>query len=389
MRSLLPLASRIFLAAIGFRLLSAFIGYLANVTLPQFQDQGFTVFAGPHPFWDAFARYDAGWYYNIASSGYTRGLGVPDKLAFFPLYPALMRGLGTLFGSRREDFYFAGIVISWLAFAAAMVMLYKLARLDLDERGARRATLYAAVFPFAYFFGVVYSESLFFLALVTAAYALRTRQWALAAVAGAAMTATRVTGVMALPGLAWLAWQAARVESRRGATGRGDTVKAAAAVAASIAGIGLYSAYNYSVSGDPFAWYDAITRWNYHPGQNPVAMPIAAIWALISRPLQYLSERMAPYDVLNTLAAVTALALVPIIWRRFGAGYALVVLGGMLLPLSSGQLEGLGRYASVQFPIALALASGGSRTRHAITLAAFAILYVICFALFATVHPLF
>jgi hypothetical protein len=369
------------LAAIAFRLLSAFIGYVANSVLPAFQNQGFTVFGRPHPFWDAFARYDAGWYYNIASNGYMRGVGVPDKLAFFPLYPMSMRGLGTLFGSRQEDFYFAGIVISWLAFATAMVMLYKLARLDLDERDARRALLYAAVFPFAYFFGVIYSESLFFLALITAAYALRTKRWALAAIAGAAMTGTRVTGVMAMPGLAWLAWQAA--------SHRRDTSKAVAVVATSFAGIGLYSAYTYRVTGDPFAWYHAITRWNYYPGQNPVAMPLAVMWALLSRPMEYLAERMAPYDVLNTLAAVLALALVPLIWRRFGVGYALIVLGGMLLPLSSGQLEGLGRYASVQFPIALALARGGSMTRHALTLALFAVLYTICFALFVTVHPLF
>lgn len=376
-----PLSSRIFLAAIAFRLVSAVIGYVANTALPPFQNQGFTVFARPHPFWDAFARYDAGWYYNIAASGYMRGLGVPDKLAFFPLYPISMRGLGTLFGSRQEDFYFAGIVISWVAFGGAMVMLYKLARLDLDEQAARRAPLYAAVFPFAYFFGVVYSESLFLLALVTAAYALRTKRWLLAAVAGAAVTATRVTGLMALPGLAWIAWQST--------SGRSNRIKAAAATAASLAGIGLYSLYNYSVTGDPFFWYEAVTRWNYYPGQNPVAMPLAVMWATVSRPMQYLSERMAPYDVLNTSAALLALALVPLIWRRFGVGYVLIVLGGMLLPLSSGQLEGLGRYASVQFPIALALASGASLTRHAIILTVFAVLYTICFALFVTVHPLF
>jgi hypothetical protein len=118
-------------------------------------------------------------------------------------------------------------------------------------------------------------------------------------------------------------------------------------------------------------------------------MPLSVIWALMSRPVQYLSERMAPYDVLNTMAALTTLAVVPFIWRRFGAGYALIVLGGMLLPLSSGQLEGLGRYASVQFPVALALASGGSRTRHAMVLGIFGLLYIVCFALFVSVHPLF
>jgi hypothetical protein len=410
---LLPVSTRIFIAAIFFRLFTAFVAFLANVTIAPLQDQGFTVLGRAHPFWDTFARYDAGWYHGIASQGYVFGAGGRNNLAFFPLYPMLMRGGGTLLGSRQEDFYFAGIVVSWIAFACAMVMLYKLARLDLDEQSARRAVLYAAVFPFAYFFGVVYSESLFFLALVSAAYAFRTRRWGWAALAGAAMTATRVTGVMALPGLAWMAWRATTSiapkprerepvspkhrESRPGSPKRRDGgqkqraggLGAALSVVVCTAGIGLYCVYNYMVSGSPFAWYDAITHWDYAPGQNPFAMVLAVVGALVTRPVNYLGEPMAPYDTLNALAAIGALALVPRVWRRFGFGYSLIVLGGMLLPLSSGQLEGLGRYASVQFPLPIALASLQGETRHGVLLAAFAMLYAICLALFVTVHPLF
>lgn len=359
------------------------MAFLANVTFPQVQDQRFTVFPNaPNAFWDAFARYDAGWYHGIASQGYVYGEGGRNNLAFFPLYPALMGGGGTLLGSRQEDFYFAGIVISWLAFAGAMAMLYHLARLDLDERPAERAVMYAGIFPFAYFFGMVYSESLFLFALVSAAYAFRTRRWAWAAVAGAAMTATRVTGVMALPGLAWIAWRAAGAD-------RHELRRAGAGLAGCTAGIGLYCAYNYWLSGNALAWYDAITYWNYQPGGNPVAMPLAVLRALATRPVDYLNEAMAPYDSLNTLAAMSALGLVPLIWKRFGLGYALIVLGGLLLPLSSGQLEGLGRYTSVQFPVALALGSLAGRMRHGMLLAGSAILYAIGLALFVTVHPLF
>jgi len=380
---LLPASSRIFLAAILFRLFTALVAFVANVTFPPWQDQRFTVLPNtPNAFWDAFARYDAGWYHGIASQGYVYGEGGRNNLAFFPLYPTLMRGGGTLLGSRQEDFYFAGIVISWLAFAGAMVMLYHLARLDLDEKSAQRAMLYAAIFPFAYFFGMVYSESLFLLGLVSAAYAYRTKRWAWAALPGAAMTATRVTGVLALPGLAWLAWRAAGADRR-------DRLKAAGSLAGSTVGIGLYCIYNYAASGNPFAWYDAITYWNYEPGGNPFTMPLAVLRALATRPLSYLDERMAPYDTLNTLASVGALMLVPLIWKRFGVGYVLIVLGGLLLPLSSGQLEGLGRYTSVQFPIALALASLSGDMRHGMLLVGSAILYAICLALFVTVHPLF
>jgi hypothetical protein len=379
----LPIEARIFIAALGFRLLSAVAAFLANVVFPPHQDQGFSVFRTDHAFWDTFARYDSGWYHGIASQGYIYGEGGRNNLAFFPVYPMLMRAGGRLLGGRQEDYYFAGIVVSWLAFAAAMAVLYRLALLDLPRPAAIRAVMYAAVFPFAYFFGLVYSESLFLLALLVAAYGLRTRRWLTGAIGGAVMTATRVTGVMAVPGLALLGWQIAAGDRRR-------LVAGSLTVAASLAGIGSYSLYNYMVSGTPIAWYHAITFWGYEPGGNPFGGAIALLQTLVTRPYQFLTtDRMAPYNTVNALTAVGALVLVPIVWRRFNAGYALIVLAGLLLPLSSGEFEGLGRYCSVQFPLALALASFEGELRHHLLLTACAIFYALGLAMFVTVHPLF
>jgi Mannosyltransferase (PIG-V) len=376
--------SRIFIAALAFRIVSALIAYAANLLLPQYQDQGFSVFPRQdHLFWDAFARYDAGWYHGIASQGYDyRGVG-RNNLAFFPAYPLLMRAGGWLLGGRQQDYYFAGIVISWVAFAGALTLFYRLALLDLPRAAAIRAVLYAAIFPFAFFFGMVYSESLYFLALVTAVLALRSRRWLLAAGAGALVTATRVTGIMAAPGLAALAWKEVGRDRRAWASALG-------AVGACTLGIAAFSVFNALISPSPFTWYESITFWNYHPGGNPFWTLFGVLQALITRPIQFLTtERMAPYDTLNALAALGALALTPLIWKRFGPGYALIVLAAMLLPLSSGQLEGLGRYASVQFPVFLALASLNGRAWHYTLMTAFIALYVVCLSLFVTVHPLF
>ncbi len=379
----MPIEARVFIAALAFRVFTAFVAFLANVVFPAYQDQGFSVFRQEHLFWDTFARYDSGWYHGIASQGYIYGAGGRNNLAFFPVYPLLMRAGGTLLGGRQEDYYFAGIVVSWLAFAAAMTVLYRVALLDLPRPAALRAVMYAAAFPFAYFFGMVYSESVFLLAMVLTVYALRTRKWMVAALSGAVMTATRVTGVMAVPGLALIAWRVAGADRR-------SQMLALAAVGGSMAGIGLYSLFNYQMSGTPFAWYDAITFWGYRPGGNPFGGVLGLLQALVTRPYQFLAtERMAPYDTLNALSALGALALLPLIVRRFNAGYALIVLAGLLLPLSSGQFEGLGRYCSVQFPIALGLASLTGEIRHHVLLAGSAVLYAIGLAMFVTVHPLF
>lgn len=381
----MPIEARIFIAAFAFRCVSALIAFLANVVFPDLTDQGFGVFARQdHLFWDAFARYDSGWYQQIASQGYEyKGTG-RNNVAFFPAYPLLMRAAGELLGGRQQDYYFAGIVISFLSFAGAMPLLYRLALLDLPHAAALRAVTYCAVFPGAIFFGMVYSESLYLLTVVAAAYAFRTNRLLTGAASGALMTATRVTAVMAVPGIAWLAWRAAGSDPRR-------RLLAAAAAGACLIGIGAFSVFNWVISGNPFTWYESITFWGYRPGARfPFAALLSFAETLVTRPYQFLAtERMAPYDTLNALAAITALALVPLIWKRFNAGYALIVVAALILPLSSGQFEGLARYTSVQFPVAIAFASLKGEMRHHLLLATLAVLYGLCLALFVNVHPLF
>jgi hypothetical protein len=67
---------------------------------------------------------------------------------------------------------------------------------------------------------------------------------------------------------------------------------------------------------------------------------------------------------------------------------AILVLG-LILPLSSGQFEGLGRYCSVLFPVPILFASFHGETRHLGLIAGSAMLYALGLALFVNVHPLF
>jgi hypothetical protein len=157
---------RIVAAALGFRVISAIIALLVNLSFPLQQHEQFTVFESTSPFWDTFARYDSGWYYQIATNGYTfvpggpsAGIGKPGKIAFFPLYPVSMQYTGRLFGTARADVYFGGILVSWMSFIAASVALFFLARLDLNRRQAERTVLLTAIFPFSFFFGMVYTGS--------------------------------------------------------------------------------------------------------------------------------------------------------------------------------------------------------------------------------------
>jgi hypothetical protein len=374
-------ALTIFGWAIGFRVASATLAFLANVLFPLHDREAFTVLRQTHEFWDSFARFDSGWYNGIAREGYRYVEGGRNNLGFFPMYPLMMHLVGRLFGSRPSHFYYGGIVVSWVAFALAMIVLYRLARLDVPKRAAQRAVLFASAFPFAFFYGVVYSESLFLLLLLTAVYGLRTRRWVLGAVAGALMTATRVNGVMAVPALMWIAWRSAGDDHRQ-------RVHGVAAALFAVAGIASYSTYVYALTGSPFEWYHAISRWEYYPFSDAGSMFASFLRQLAAQPYEYLTQdRHAPYHLLNGAAALAFLAAVPFVWRRFGAGYALLILLNLSLPISSGQFPGLGRYCAVLFPFYLWLATFKSPQVQQSILAGFAMLYLLGFTLFVTIHP--
>jgi hypothetical protein len=381
---------RIALCALGFRVVSAILAFFANIVFPPDRPDAVTMFGRPNLFWDGFTRYDAGWYYQIAANGYrfvvggpAVGLGKPGKIAFFPVYPLLMRYVGRLFGRAPGDVYLGGIAVSWIAFALALIAVTALARLDLPERRAERAALLVAVFPFAFFYGMVYTEALFLLFTVVSFYGFRTRRWMLGGICGGLATATRVNGILMLPALAWIAWRGAAPDAR-------DRALAMLGLALVVCGVGAYSAYVYTLTGNPFEWAASIERWGYHPGGAPWMAPVRLVQSLVTHPARYLAaDRMAPYDTLYGVTGILFVIAVPFVWRQLGAAYGLFMLLNLYLPLSSGAFEGVGRYCAVLFPCFIWLASIRSRVVMTGLVVVFSLFYTLALALFVTGHPLF
>jgi hypothetical protein len=381
-------ACRIAIAALAFRIVSALLAGIANVVIPDYQDQHFSMFAAPNAFWDAFTRYDSGNYYQIARNGFHYTPEGRDTIAYFPVFPLLMRYVGRLFGRSPADYYLGGIVVAWTNFVIGMITLYYLARLDLTARRSARAVLLTAIFPFAFFFGVVYTESTYLMFALLAFYLFRTKRWIAGGLAGAFATASRVNGIFIWPALAWIAWRNAEPAAR-------DRARALAGLALVPCGIGAYSLFVYQLTAipggsyNPFEWAAAIQRWGYYPGGTPWTAPFRLIELLVTQPYAYLAgERMAPYDALNGVTGVLFIAAVPFVWHRLGTAYGLFMLANLWLPLSSGVFEGVGRYCAVMFPCFIWLATLRTPTAMALGIV-FALFYTLCLALFVNVYPIF
>ena len=144
------------------------------------------------------ARWDSWWYLTIAQHGYAHQV---MRTAFFPLYPMTVRGVGLIVGSDL----IGGVIVSLVSFGVALVLLYRLALLELGSQSlARLAVMLVAFCPVAFFFSAVYSESLFLALSVGAVFEARMGRWATAGLLGALGAAERNSGVILVVPLALL-----------------------------------------------------------------------------------------------------------------------------------------------------------------------------------------
>lgn len=161
---------------------------------------GNAIAAGGHPFVNMWSRWDAGWYIEIARSGYKYEAGKPNNSAFFPLYPVLIRVVHSVLFLPDTDcsWLLIGIVVSNAALLAALLYLRALLLLDFDEEVTRSALFYLLIFPTTFFLSSVYTESLFLFSTVAAFYHARRKQWLIACLFTSLATLTRSQGIILL-----------------------------------------------------------------------------------------------------------------------------------------------------------------------------------------------
>ncbi len=124
-----------------------------------------------------FNRWDSGHYINIALNWYSVGpQGPPEAWAFFPLYPAIMRVVGTPFmGFLRPDqaVAFGGFLISNVLFFVALFYFYKLSEIVLKNKElVLLSTIVFSFWPGSLFYSCTYSESLFMTLMLASLYFL-------------------------------------------------------------------------------------------------------------------------------------------------------------------------------------------------------------------------
>jgi hypothetical protein len=342
------------------------------------------------------ARFDSGWYAGIAYEGYQwqHRFDRQQNLAFFPAYPMLMRAAGVLMG--RDDaprdvwvlrYTWAGLVISLVAFFWAAWYLARIARELLDDERATTAVLLLAAYPFAVYYSAAYTESLFLLAAAGAWYHFRHAHWAPAAIWGLIAGLSRPNGFFLSVPLGLLALgvrDAGRAGLPDAPRPRSSRLSAVVVAAMPAVGMLIFTLYVYQLTQLWFGWARMHGAWGRTLGWGDFTLaPVGSAAGLLHLAAAH------PFQALNTLGLVFAMALVWPVWRTLGSAWAAFVLVNVLPPLAAGGVLSMGRVTSTLFPLFLALAAVTSSRSAMAWAAMFGILQGLAAALFFTWRELF
>lgn len=139
-----------------------------------------------------WVRWDSPHYIYLAENWYVNEGTAKIFIAFYPLYPFLMKILNFF----TQNSILSGIIISNVCNCFASYYLYKLVSIDFDDKTAFAAVKYMLIFPFSFFFGIVYTESLFMMLSIMCFYYLRKNNWLLAGFFGFLSAVTKNQGII-------------------------------------------------------------------------------------------------------------------------------------------------------------------------------------------------
>lgn len=385
-------------ALLGTRLAILLVGYLAISLV------GYPVGRPPwrlldNEFANLPARWDVGWYLGIAIDGYSYHAGSAQEqqnIVFFPAMPMLMRVAGRLFGGAPIAYLWGGTLVSLLAFTAALAYLFRFTRDVMGaERIARTAAWLVATYPFALWYGVPYTESLFLLGAIGAFYHFRRDEYLKAGAWGLLVGLTRPNGCFLSIPLAvmavspWLPlWlrggtpDASAPREPRGPLLMGTLVRRLATAALPGVGVLLYCAYIWQLTGNPLSWAEGHVAW----GRSYQGLSI-----LVTDRVRYLAESgvyaytsQGANDFVQVLGVLFALAAVWPVARRLGLAYAVFIVINILPPMAAGGLLSAGRFSSVLFPAFIWWASWIGDRERATWLTSFMALQALHATLFYT-----
>lgn len=329
--------------------------YQKNSVYQRYIDQGFQ-FTSIWPL-DIWCRWDSSWYLSIVGNGYVPSAELSESysnLAFFPLYPYLVKALTVWlpgFLQQQPVLILVGLLLSNLCFIFALFGIYELAQRYWSCDTAEKTVLLMLCLPGAYIFSAFYTESLFLFLIVFAFLAAEKEQWLWAALLSMLASLTRTNGILILVPMLWLYmskrhWKLAEMKP--------DILW----FSLPPLGVVLHFFHLYRLTGNFFASFEAQKAWGRTVGSS-------SLMEFFS-PLLETNNQVAVIDlcIISFFLIVAIIMLIKFPQKAYGI-YAVL---SVLVVFNSGRLFSMTRYVVVTFPVVLSLAASLKKRKYFISL---------------------
>ncbi|WP_231650415.1 hypothetical protein, partial [Streptomyces clavuligerus] len=293
--------------------------------------------------WPVLASsWDSDWYLGIAAHGYADSLGTrvnANNLAFFPLYPVLVRGLAALVPGP------AAAAALLLAVGCSLLAAWGVFAVGDRLHGRRAGTLLAVAWgalPVAQVQWMAYTESLFTALAAWSLYAALGGRWPLAGALAALAGLTRPTGVAVAAAVTLAALLACR---------RAPRVRAVTGALLAPLGWLAYVAWVGLRVGRPDGYFAVQRLWkNEWDGGRATLLELRQQLLYASRPPLFVLLVSAVLIVSSVLYVLSLADRQPLVLLVFSGVLLLVVLG------SAGVYFPRARFLLPAFPLLLPVA---------------------------------
>lgn len=287
-----------------------------------------------------FGNFDGVHYLRLVLLGYE---GSQYSQAFFPLYPLLIKLLS--FGSQ---YLLSALLLSNLLFLLGIYVFYKLLQIDYDSKTSFKSVLLLLAFPTAFYFGSVYSESLFFFLAVSSLFLLRKGKLLEAGFCGALASATRVLGLLLIPVFLieiYLEYKKGKLKLISG-----QSFKAVLSTFFIPLGTFLYMWYLRAGFDNPLYFLTSQPAFGAERSSLPIVLLPQVVFRyvkmLVSVPInswQFFSSALE-----LTFTAIL-LAVLVFAFKKIRLSYWLFAAGCLLIPTLTGTLSSMPRYSLMAF----------------------------------------
>jgi hypothetical protein len=332
---------------VASRLILVLVALIVEANTPMFPGSS----ASSAPLLRSLTASDGQWYVGIAANGYHAEplRGAFHDYVFFPLYPLIVRVASIL---TLGNLALAGVMVSNVSFALALVVFERMSRSVLGGRGALIAAGFLTFAPGAVAFGMAYTDSLFLLLSLAVVVAAQQRAYPLMSVFFAMVALTRLPGIVLLVPLAFTL-----AEQPGWRLGRLWLWLLSGPVA--LAG---YLGYLWLLTGDALAYPRAQIAWNNPPDSvGPPGMPSIPTTALLL--------------ILVGAVAFYLFQLVYLRTSRIPRAHLAYLLAGLVALAFTARIVSLPRYLAVLWPFPWLLTARRSNRFIAGTISLFVVGY--------------